>query len=166
VSSRTSCFTRAGPQPCVAACVSSARFERALPTSSTSCLLPLGLRGHESRHPVPTRAIRRTKAKPQPCATAWLGNQGSNLDSLASGASVLPDYTIPHRYAGRDSNPHTVRFELASFAGLALPARAPPGIRTPTSKIKSLLLSPVKLAALESRTGESNPDDLLGRQTS
>ena len=26
-----------------------------------------------------------------------LGNQGSNRDSLASGASVLPGYTIPHQ---------------------------------------------------------------------
>ena len=31
-----------------------------------------------------------------------LGNQGSNLDSLASGASVLPGYTIPHQI-GEDS---------------------------------------------------------------
>lgn len=80
----------------------------------------------------------------KPCAAARLGNQGSNLDSLASEASVLPDYTIPHRstseYAGRDSNPHSARFELASFAGLALPARTPPETRTLCPPIKSRVL--------------------------
>jgi hypothetical protein len=35
-------------------------------------------RAHESRHPVPTRAIRRTKAEPQPCAAAWLPGLDSN----------------------------------------------------------------------------------------
>jgi hypothetical protein len=38
---------------------------------------------------------------------------------------------FPIEYAGRDLNPQTARFELASFAGLALPARAPPEARTP-----------------------------------
>ena len=71
---------------------------------------------------MPTRISRLTGARSQPCVTASLGNQGSNLDSLASEASVLPGYTIPHRYAGRDLNPQTARFELAGFAGLALPA--------------------------------------------
>jgi hypothetical protein len=56
---------------------------------------------HKSRRPVPTRAFRRTRAEPQPCSAASLGNQGSNLDSLASEASVLPDYTIPHQYVRR-----------------------------------------------------------------
>jgi hypothetical protein len=33
-----------------------------------------------SRHPVPTRAIRRTKAEPQPCAAASLPGKDSNLN--------------------------------------------------------------------------------------
>jgi hypothetical protein len=45
---------------------------------------------------VSTRIIRRTKAEPQPCAAAKLGNQGSNLDSSGPEPDVLPDYTIPH----------------------------------------------------------------------
>lgn len=51
----------------------------------------------------PVRFERTTFALPE--ATLWpgelqsheLGNQDSNLDSLASGASVLPGYTIPHQ---------------------------------------------------------------------
>jgi hypothetical protein len=72
---------------------------------------------------VPPRALRasgrsRTACLPRTKGTLWpgelqrheLGNQGSNLDSLASGASVLPGYTIPHQNtrgpcAARDSNP-------------------------------------------------------------
>ena len=50
VSSRTACFTRAGPQPCVAARVSPARLERALPATSRPCLLPLG---YEDMEPIP-----------------------------------------------------------------------------------------------------------------
>ena len=34
-----------------------------------------------SRHPVPTRVIRRTKAEPQPCAAAELPLMDSNHDS-------------------------------------------------------------------------------------
>jgi hypothetical protein len=49
-----------------------------------------------SRYPVPTRVVRGTKAEPQPCASAELGNQGSNLDSSGPEPDVLPDYTIPH----------------------------------------------------------------------
>ena len=51
---------------------------------------------HVSRRPVPTRAVRLTKAEPQPCAAAKLGNQDSNLDSSGPEPDVLPDYTIPH----------------------------------------------------------------------
>lgn len=49
------------------------------------------------RHPASNRAVRHAKAEPQAaCAAAPLGNQGSNLNSLAPEASVLPIYTIPH----------------------------------------------------------------------
>jgi hypothetical protein len=65
----------------------------------------IAARAHESRHPVPTRVIRRTKAKPQPCAAAWLGNQGSNLDSSGPEPDVLPDYTIPHQVRGAGFEP-------------------------------------------------------------
>ena len=50
--------------------VSPVRFERTLPPASGACLLPLGYEDKKSRHPVPTRVIRRTKAEPQPCAAA------------------------------------------------------------------------------------------------
>jgi hypothetical protein len=85
--------------------VRSAGLEPAATWPSTMPVYLFAARAQESRHPVPTRAVRRTKAKPQPCAAAWLGNQGSNLDSLASEASVLPDYTIPHRVRGAGFEP-------------------------------------------------------------
>jgi hypothetical protein len=74
-------------------------------------------RAHKSRHPVPTRAIRRTKAEPQPCAAAKLGNQGSNLDSSGPEPDVLPDYTIPHRVRGAGLEPAHQR----GLSSLALP---------------------------------------------
>lgn len=77
--------------------VRSAGLEPASTWSSTMSVYLFAARAQESRHPVPTRVIRRTKAEPQPCAAAKLGNQGSNLNSLAPEASVLPNYTIPHR---------------------------------------------------------------------
>jgi hypothetical protein len=49
-----------------------------------------------SRHPVPTRAIRRTKAEPQPCAAAWAGESGFEPELNGSEPIVLPGYTIPH----------------------------------------------------------------------
>ena len=62
----------------------SARFERALSRLISLVPLPLGYEGW-SRHPVPTRAIRRTKAEPQPCAAAKLPGKDSNLDSRLQG---------------------------------------------------------------------------------
>ena len=44
-----------------------------------------------SRHPVPTRAIRRTKAEPQPCAAASLPGKDSNLDSRRPERRGLPN---------------------------------------------------------------------------
>ena len=72
----------------------------------------VGLRGHGASGRPRTACLPRTKRTlwPDELQRHELGNQGSNLDSLASGASVLPGYTIPHR-TGED--------------------RAPPGIRTP-----------------------------------
>lgn len=45
-------------------------------------------RAQESRHPVPTRAIRRTKAEPQPCAAAKLPSLDSNQEPLGSEPSA------------------------------------------------------------------------------
>ena len=87
-----------------------------------------------SRRPVPTRAIRSTKAEPQPCAAAKLGNQGSNLDSSGSEPDVLPDYTIPHgtACAARDSN-SVRRIKSPEHHHLCLRHwRAVPGIETST----------------------------------
>ena len=73
---------------------------------------------------------------------------------------------FPIEYAGRDLNPQTARFELASFAGLALPARAPPEARTPFPGLRVRCITRHACGAQKSRTGESNPDILLGRQMS
>ena len=56
-----------GPRPCPSTCL---RHER------------------KSRHPVPTRAIRRTKAEPQPCAAAKLPSLDSNQEPLGSEPSA------------------------------------------------------------------------------
>lgn len=49
---------------------------------------------HESRRPVPTRAVRCTKAEPQPCAAAWLpgldSNQRGGVQSPAGDAYAPP----------------------------------------------------------------------------
>lgn len=70
------------------------------PTALNRVRLPFAARAHwraATRGRTGPPAVRRRSRKP--CAAARLGNQGSNLDSLASEASVLPDYTIPHRSA-------------------------------------------------------------------
>ena len=76
------------------------------------------------------------------------GGAAAVRGGVASGAGVEPTgawframlgcrQPTRKRYAGRDSNPQTARFELASVAELALPARTPPRIRTETLRIKS-----------------------------
>ena len=62
---------------------------------STLRLLPNWATRTPSRHPVPTRAIRRTKAEPQPCAAAWAGESRFELELNGSEPIVLPGYTIP-----------------------------------------------------------------------
>ena len=64
--------------------VRSAGFEPAITWPSTMPVYLFAARAQESRHPVPTRAIRRTKAEPQPCAAAKLPGQDSNLRALGS----------------------------------------------------------------------------------
>jgi hypothetical protein len=58
------------------------------PRASASAIPP---RAHESRHPVPTRIIRRTKAEPQPCAAAWLPGLDSNQRGQGSGPYWVAD---------------------------------------------------------------------------
>ena len=65
--------------------VSSVRFERTLASPSCWCLLPIGLRGHRSRRPVPIRTARLTRARPQPCAAARLPGLDSNQRGQGSG---------------------------------------------------------------------------------
>ena len=76
VPTRVSCLTGAGSQPCATAGHRRKRW-RSLPLHRPEDGLRAcaGASSHWatrtwSRHPVPTRAIRRTKAEPQPCATA------------------------------------------------------------------------------------------------
>jgi hypothetical protein len=87
--------------------VRSAGLEPAATWPSTMPVCQVAARAQESRHPVPTRVIRRTKAEPQPCAAAKLGNLGSNQEPLGSEPSALPDCAIPHRV-------RKVRFERTS----------------------------------------------------
>jgi hypothetical protein len=65
--------------------VRSAGLEPAATWPSTMPVYQLAARAQESRHPVPTRAVRRTKAEPQPCAAAKLPFMDSNHDSRLQG---------------------------------------------------------------------------------
>ena len=66
------------------------------PTSLTRRALG-GSRTRNIRHlgPASLPRLEYEHKKPPPCAAASLGNQGSNLDSLASEASVLPLTPFP-----------------------------------------------------------------------
>jgi hypothetical protein len=96
-----------------------------------------------SRHPVPTRAFRCTRAEPQPCAAAWLGNLDSNQDKrvrlpVQSRACCQLHHSPLVRRLGLE--PRTTRVRVGSTSACACGAW--------------------------SRTGESNPDVLRGRQAS
>lgn len=95
--------------------VSSVRFERTLPSPSCWCLLPIGLRGHRSRRPVPIRTARLTRAGPQPCAAARLPGLDSN--QRGKGQGLAGDIRRPtrNRYGRRDSNSHTAGFEPTRY---------------------------------------------------
>ena len=81
-----------------------AGLEPAATWPSTTPVYLFAARAQESRHPVPTRAIRRTKAEPQPCAAAKLPGQDSNLRAL--GSEPRRDASNPPgtAYAARGSN--------------------------------------------------------------
>ena len=68
--------------------VRSAGLEPAITWPSTMPVYLSAARAQESRHPVPTRAIRRTKAEPQPCAAAKLPSLDSNQEPLGSEPSA------------------------------------------------------------------------------
>ena len=83
----------------------------AIRTRTTDLLMivtpAVGLRGHGASGRSRTACLPRTKKMlwPGELQRHELGNQGSNLDSLASGASVLPGYTIPHQVRGAGFEP-------------------------------------------------------------
>jgi hypothetical protein len=92
------------------------------PRDRDSCRF--GLRGHGASAPPRTGCLRLTGSAlwPGELQRLELGNLGSNQEPLGSGPSALPIAPFPIKYAGRDLNPQTARFELASFTELALPA--------------------------------------------
>jgi hypothetical protein len=114
VPTRVSCLTGAGSQPCATAgtgaseggrfrftdqrespcsrrCwVSSAGVGPALSATSTLRLLPNWATRTWSRHPVPTRAIRRTRTEPQPCGAARAGESGFEPELNGPEPIVLP----------------------------------------------------------------------------
>jgi hypothetical protein len=96
-----------GPQPSPSTCLRHERMEP--PPGVEPGLLP-----YEGR--AASRARRRSWG-------TWTRTRTSVAVSRFRAGRVA-SYTIPHRYAGRDLNPQTARFELASFAELALPALA------------------------------------------
>ena len=158
VSSRTARLTRAGPQPCAAARVSPARLERALPTSSRSCLLPLGYEDMraDTRCRTGPSAVRRRSRKP--CASAWLPGLDSNQQGQGSGpcwdANAPPG--IGNAYGRRESNAQAARFELARSNQLPSLPRAPPGNRTPLRGLRARSITTM-LAAQRASPGSRTP---------
>src|SRR5215472_11836942 len=59
--------------------VRSAGLEPATSWLSTKPLCQIGVRAQESRHRVPTPVSCLTRARSQPCVTAWLPGEDSNL---------------------------------------------------------------------------------------
>ena len=110
--------------------VRSAGVEPASTWPSTKPALPVAARAQGASGRSRTACLPRTKRTlwPGELQRHELGNQGSNLDSLASGASVLPGYTIPHQIgedpcAARDSNPGPYRLRVGCSDPAELAAR-------------------------------------------
>jgi hypothetical protein len=75
-------------------------------------------RAQESRHPGSNRAVPRTKGEPQAVRGGMATLPGFEPGTSASRARRYCRVELEGiEYAGRDLNPHTARFELASFAG-------------------------------------------------
>jgi hypothetical protein len=97
--------------------VSSARFERALPTSSTSCLLPLGYEDKRAAtrcRPGPSAVRRRSRSRARRRGfRGWTRTSEGRVQSPAGDASAPPGTEC-----GRcDSNAQAARFELARSSG-------------------------------------------------
>jgi hypothetical protein len=82
--------------------------------ASASAIPP---RAPESRHPGSNRAVRRTKAEPQAVRGGRAAPRGFEPQLAHPECAVLPVRRKGIEYAGRDSNPQTAVFEIASFAG-------------------------------------------------
>jgi hypothetical protein len=80
-----------------------------------------------SRHPVPTRIIRRTKTEPQAVRGGKAAPRGFEPRFAASEAAVLPFKRKGIVYGRRESNAQAARFGLARSARLPSLPRAPPG---------------------------------------
>jgi hypothetical protein len=109
-----------GPQPCPSTCLRHERM-RAAPRGRTG-----------------SSAVRR-RSRSRARRRGW-GTRDRTWTLLFQRQACCLITPFPIEYAGRDLNPQTARFELASFAGLALPARTPPGDRTLYPSIKSRVL--------------------------
>jgi hypothetical protein len=91
---------------------------------------------------VPTRAVRSTKAEPQPCAAASLPTVDSNHDQRVQSAPSC---------------------RLNEWALLEL--RAPPETRTPFPDVRDRCITRYACGACEPYRG-LNPDDQFGRLVS
>src|ERR1700722_15370476 len=106
-------------ESCCGFLVCSAGVEPATDGSSSRPLYLSWSTSTWSRHPVPTRAIRCTKAEPQPCAAASLPTVDSNHDqhNQTVPSCRLDEWALSALSAvkcgRRDSNAQTARFELA-----------------------------------------------------
>lgn len=139
------------------------RLELTLPGSSCRCLLPFGLRG--------LRAA--TRCRPGPPAVRERGRSRARRQAARRGFEPRPPRpergVLPVRRTGIGTG-GAIRtgtgqdLSLLS-AAIGLRPRAPPGSRSPFSGLRVQCITSHACGAW-SRTGESNPDDLLGRQAS
>lgn len=121
----------------------------------------IGLRAHESRHPVPTRATCLTRARPQPCAAAsswppWPRTRKSPAPE-AGGSAKFPQWPSSTGGGSRTRMGLTARHFLRV---LCIPfhharLRAPPEARTPFPGLRVQCITSHACGALERLPGNA-----------
>jgi hypothetical protein len=111
-------------------------------TTGTSCqrvyLIPP--RAHQSRYPVSSRAVRRTRAESQAVRIGVASGAGLEPAGAAVRAPLGRLCPTRNRVRGAGLEPADGKVWACQLFRLALPARAPPGDRTLCPSIKSRVL--------------------------
>lgn len=116
-----------------------ATYPHETPTHTARLLMPvppgIWATRAQSRHPVPTRVTRCTRAGPQPCAAAKLPAVDSNHDHPRPERGVLPVRRTGIGTGGATRTRTGQDLSLLSTA-IGLRPRAPPGSRSPFSGLR------------------------------